>query len=132
MAGAIPANYSGVHSKRTQPIVGFGTHFCKDPPTAGSSTTARHGKKTRSTPLGCRTTQTFTNGNGNRRCDNLLAKLTIYEIASVLVRFDHIASGIVNRISTYRMGNSRTEVIPLLLSPARFHALRALTPQRSD
>src|SRR5437763_5510217 len=96
MAGAIPANYSGVHSKRTQPIVGFGTHFCKDPPTAGPSTTARHGKKTRSTPLGCRTTQTLTNGNGNRRCDNLLATLPFFESASALVRLDHVASFIVH------------------------------------
>jgi hypothetical protein len=74
----------------------------------------------------------FTNGNGNRRCDNLLATLPLSEIASVLVRFDHIASGIATRISTYRMGDSRTKVIPLLLLRARFHALRALTPQRSD
>src|SRR5438477_5232474 len=77
MAGVILADYSGVHSKRTQPIVGFRTHFCKDPPTAGPSTTARHGKKTRSTPLGCRTTNT--NGNGNRQCDNLLATLPLFE-----------------------------------------------------
>src|SRR5215472_2921666 len=92
MAGVMPANYSGVHSKRTQPIVGSRTHFCKDPPTAGPSTTARHGKKTRSTPLGCRTTKPVTNGNGNRKCDNLLATLRSFEIASVLVRLNHVAS----------------------------------------
>src|SRR5438132_4273503 len=96
MAGVIAANYSGVHSKRTYTIVGFRTHFCKDPPTAGPSTTARHGKKTRSTPLGCRTTQTFTNGNGNRRCDNLLATLPLFEIASVVVRLNHVIRFIEN------------------------------------
>src|ERR1700747_2052635 len=92
MAGVMPANYSGVHSKRTQPIVGSRTHFCKDPPTAGPSTTAQHGKKTRSTPLGCRTTKTFTNGNGNRQCDNLLATLPLFEIALVLLRLDYVGS----------------------------------------
>src|SRR5260370_4247496 len=91
MAGVIADNYSGVHSKRTQPIVGLRTHCCKDPRTAGPSTTARHGKKTRSTPLGCRTTQTLTNGNGNRQCDNLLATLPLFELARVLLRFDHTA-----------------------------------------
>src|SRR5437773_12572022 len=60
----------------------------------------------RSTPLGCRTTNTFTNGNGelgvggstacNRRCDNLLATLPLFELACVLVRRDHVASFIVN------------------------------------
>ena len=84
MAGVIPANYSGVHSKRTQPIVGVGTHFCKDPPTAGPSTTARHGKKIHSTPLGYTTTHTLSNGNGNRQCDNLLAALPLFELALVL------------------------------------------------
>jgi hypothetical protein len=38
----------------------------------------------------------FTNGNGNRRCDNLLATLPLFEIARVLVRFDHVARFIVN------------------------------------
>jgi hypothetical protein len=38
----------------------------------------------------------FTNGNGNRRGDNLLATLPLFEIARVLVRFDHVARFIVN------------------------------------
>src|SRR5690348_16367300 len=66
MLGVSPANYSGVHSKTTWPVAGFGSHFCKDPPTARPWTTAQHGKKTRSTPVGCRTTTTFINGNGKR------------------------------------------------------------------
>jgi len=37
----------------------------------------------------------LTNGNGNRRGDNLLA-LPLFEIALVLVRLDHVASGIVS------------------------------------
>src|SRR5947207_14081001 len=70
-AGAAPAGYSGPHSKRTlsttrdRGLVG------------GQLTTAltglRHGKKTHSTRLGCRTTTTLTNGSGKRRRDNLLA-----------------------------------------------------------
>src|SRR6516162_11395874 len=62
------------------------------PATAGPSTTARHGKKTSSTPLGCRTTKTVTNGNGNRQCDNLLATLPLFEIALVLLRLDYVGS----------------------------------------
>jgi len=60
----------------------------------------------RSTPLGCRTTNTFINGNGelgvggstagNRRCDNLLATLPLFELARVLVRLNHVASFIIN------------------------------------
>src|SRR5260370_25260240 len=91
MGGVIAANYSGAQSKRKPPIVGLRTHFGRDAPTAGGSTTARHGKKTRSTPLGCRTTQTLSNGNGNRQCDNLLATLSLFELARVLLRFDHTA-----------------------------------------
>src|SRR5207248_4599372 len=61
MAGATPAGYSGVHSKRT-----LSTTQDREPG-GGQLTTAitgsRHGKKTRSTPPGCMTTHTFGNGN---------------------------------------------------------------------
>jgi hypothetical protein len=33
-----------------------------------------------------------TNGNGNRRCDNLLATLPLFEIAIVLLRLDYVGS----------------------------------------
>src|SRR5438874_380105 len=64
MAGATPAGYSGVHSKRT-----LSTTQDREPG-GGQLTTAitgsRHGKKTRSTPPGCMTTHTFGNGNLRR------------------------------------------------------------------
>src|ERR1043166_3821530 len=79
-AGAGPADYSGAHSKRT-----LNTTQARGPG-GGQVTTAitgsRHGKKTCSTPLGCRTTTTFTNGNGNRRCNNLLATLPLFELGA--------------------------------------------------
>ena len=34
----------------------------------------------------------MTNGNGNRRCDNLLATLPLFEIAIVLLRLDYVGS----------------------------------------
>src|SRR6266576_5966835 len=64
MAGARPAGYSGVQSKRT-----LSTTQDRGPG-GGQVTTAitgsRHGKKTRSTPPGCMTTHTFGNGNLRR------------------------------------------------------------------
>src|SRR5207249_12230010 len=64
MAGATPAGYSGVHSKRT-----LSTTQDRGPG-GGQLTTAitgsRHGKKTRSTPPGCMTTHTFGKGNLRR------------------------------------------------------------------
>jgi hypothetical protein len=33
-----------------------------------------------------------TNGNGNRRCDNLLATLPLFEIAIVFLRLDYVGS----------------------------------------
>src|SRR5436309_14491801 len=67
MAGARPAGYSGVHSRRT-----LSTTQDRGPG-GGQVTTAitgsRHGKKTRSTPPGCMTTHTF--GNGNLRHGDL-------------------------------------------------------------
>src|SRR5947207_12439316 len=70
-AGAAPAAYSGPHSKRTLSTT-------RDRGLVGGQLTAaltgsRHGKKTHSTRLGCRTTTTLTNGSGKRRRDNLLA-----------------------------------------------------------
>src|SRR5947199_10212799 len=61
MAGARPAGYSGVHSRRTLSTTqARGTG-------GGQVTTAitgsTHGKKTRSTPPGCMTTHTLGNGN---------------------------------------------------------------------
>ena len=34
----------------------------------------------------------MTNGNGKRRCDNLLATLPLFEIAIVLLRLDYVGS----------------------------------------
>src|SRR5215469_7902514 len=74
------------------------------PATAGPSTTSRHGKKTSSTPLGCRTTKPVTNGNGNRRCANSLATLPLFEIAIVLLRLDYV--GLEARIGAIRAQTS--------------------------
>src|SRR6266496_2459615 len=64
MAGAGPAGYSGVHSRRT-----LSTTQDRGPG-GGQVTTAitgsQHGKKTCSTPPGCMTTHTLTNGNLRR------------------------------------------------------------------
>src|SRR2546428_3964730 len=61
MAGAGAADYSGAHSKRTLNTTQDWT------PGGGQVDTAltgsRHGKKTRSTPLGYRTTNTVGDGN---------------------------------------------------------------------
>src|SRR5438445_1445218 len=71
MAGAGAVDYSGAQSKRTLSTTQDWT------PGGGQVDTAptglRHGKKTRYTPLGCRTTHRLPNGNGKRRRDNLLA-----------------------------------------------------------
>src|SRR5207244_2468498 len=70
MAGVIVVDYTGAQSKailRTiyDCIPRVGLHHTIPGP--------RHGKKSLSTPLGCRTTTTLTNGNGNRQCDSLLS-----------------------------------------------------------
>src|SRR2546429_4910283 len=89
MAGVIVVDYTGAQSKailRTiyDCIPRVGLHHTIPGP--------RHGKKSLSTPLGCRTTTTLTNGNGNRQCDSLLSPLPLIEIALVLVRLNHVAS----------------------------------------
>src|SRR5438876_9416637 len=70
MAGAGAADYSGAHSKRTLNTTEEWM------PSGGQVDTAltgsRLGKKTRSTPLGCRTTHRLPNGNGKLRRDDLL------------------------------------------------------------
>src|SRR5207249_12181815 len=64
MAGARPAGYSGVHSRRTLSTT-------QDRGPGGGQVTAAipgspHRKKTRSTPPDCMTTHTFGNGNLRR------------------------------------------------------------------
>jgi type I site-specific restriction-modification system R (restriction) subunit len=54
-----------------------------------------------------------TNGNGNRRCDNLLATLPLFEIAIVLLRLDYVGSvpvisdGLEARIGAIRADRER-------------------------
>src|SRR6266581_4886533 len=61
MAGAGAADYSGAHSKRTLNTTQVWMPGGGQVDTA--PTGSRRGKKTRSTPLGYRTTNTFGNGN---------------------------------------------------------------------
>src|SRR2546428_11347481 len=85
MAGARPAGYSGVHSKRT-----LSTTQDRGPG-GGQVTTAvtgsRHGKKTRSTPLGCTTTNKL--GNGNLRHGDFAG---VSEVATAPYTFAPISS----------------------------------------
>src|SRR5947208_338357 len=85
MAGAGPAGYSGVHSKRT-----LSTTQDRGPG-GGQVTTAvtgsRHGKKTRSTPPGCMTTHTV--GNGNLRHGDFVR---VSEVATAPYTFAPISS----------------------------------------
>ncbi len=79
--GATAADYSGAQSKRTmsttwhrmQRLEGHGraSYFERNAQTINPTITgSRHGKKTRSTPPGYRTTRTLPNGNGKRRHDD--------------------------------------------------------------
>src|SRR5207248_9091345 len=89
MAGVGPVDYSGAHSKTissttlyTWPSAGLTIHSCNIP--RRDLNTAQHGKKTRCIPLGCRTTTTFTNGSGGRRCHKFVTSRVRGELPDAL------------------------------------------------
>src|SRR4029077_6977719 len=94
MAGVMAVDYSCAHSKTILPTI------CDCIPHVGPNRPAmpgpRHGEKIRSTPLGCRTTNTLTNGNGKRGCENCATTLPFFEIAGALMGLDHPTSDIGN------------------------------------
>src|SRR5215467_3511475 len=83
-AGVMAVDYSGAKSKRILRTI----YYCipHASPNRPAMPGPRRGEKTRSTPLGCRTTATPKNGSGNRWCDKRIEydrrKIASYGIQS--------------------------------------------------
>ena len=67
----------------------------------------------------------MTNGNGNRRCDNLLATLPLFEIAIVLLRLDYVGSVPVLPLSRNPFVPSEDKYGPVELERVRHGSVQA-------